>query len=62
MTWAAAIDVIRKPAPPYDGEVGLAGARWSEQDHALAGVEDVELSEVLDGSIHMTCQPWPSRS
>lgn len=44
------------------GEVAIAGAHRPEQDHVLAGVQEVELSEVLDGSIHMTCQPWPSRS
>jgi hypothetical protein len=28
--------------------VGLAGSGWSEQDHVLFGVEEVELAEVLD--------------
>ena len=31
-----------------DREVGLAGAGRAEQEHVLAGVEEVELAEVLD--------------
>jgi hypothetical protein len=31
-----------------DREVGLAGAGWAKQDHVLAGVQEVELAEVLD--------------
>src|SRR5262249_9406032 len=31
-----------------DREVGLAGAGRAEQDHVVAGVEEVELAEVLD--------------
>ena len=34
--------------PERDREVGFAGAGRSEQDHVLAGVEEVELAEVLD--------------
>jgi hypothetical protein len=34
--------------PNAVGEVCLAGARWSEQDHVLAAVKEVELAEVLD--------------
>jgi hypothetical protein len=31
----------------------LNRTRWSEEDHVLAGVEEVELSEVLDhGLLH----------
>jgi hypothetical protein len=29
-------------------EVRLAGAWWSEEDHILLAVEEVELAEVLD--------------
>jgi site-specific DNA recombinase len=36
------------PDPERDRDVGLAGAGRTEQDHVLAGVQEVELAEVLD--------------
>ncbi len=34
--------------PQGDREMGLAGAGWSEEHDILAGVQEVELPEVLD--------------
>jgi hypothetical protein len=34
--------------PERDREVRFAGAWWSEHDHVLFGVEEVELAKVLD--------------
>src|SRR4051794_7662786 len=34
--------------PQGDGEVGLAGTGWAEQDDVLAPVKEVELAEVQD--------------
>src|SRR6059036_3837741 len=31
-----------------DRQVGLAGSGWAEEDDVLAGVQEVELAEVLD--------------
>ena len=46
-------------ADPEGGrDVGLAGAGRAEQDHVLAGVEEVELAEVLD---HRSSSPSVGR-
>jgi hypothetical protein len=34
--------------PERDRDVRLPGPGWSEEDHVLSGVQEVELPEVLD--------------